>query len=164
MNALTILTKIVTVVSFNMHKTRQKALISCVRSILDGSAATVTAIGRGLSSKAYEKHRIKRADRLLSNPHLQQDIPCIYAVICKLFCVTKHPVIAVDWSDLDDHKGHFLLRASMMLKGRPLTLYQEVHSNATKEKAKTHKRFLATLHALFALALHLTVLLCLGTA
>ncbi len=148
MNALTILNKTIRFVTFKMHKTRQKALLDCVKSLLAGNAATVTAMGRGIASKAFEKHRIKRADRLLSNNHLQQEIPDIYAVICKLFCVAKHPVIAVDWTDLDDHKGHFLLRASMVLKGRPITLYQEVHSNATKEKAKTHRRFLGTLHSM----------------
>lgn len=142
MNAHTILTKIVSLVSFKMHKTRQKALIACVRSLLDGSAATVTSIGRGIGNKAFEKHRIKRADRLLSNPNLQREVPFIYAVICQLFCTSKHPVIAVDWSDLDDHKGHFLLRAAMTVKGRPVTLYQEVHGNKTKEKLATHKAFL----------------------
>lgn len=141
MNALTILNNIVSVVTLNMHKTRRNAVLCCVKSLLSGSAATVTSIGRGLSSKAFEKHRIKRADRLLSNAHLQCEIPTIYAVICKLYCVTKHPVIAVDWADLDDHKGHFLLRASMSLKGRSITLYQEIHGNDSKEKVKTHRHF-----------------------
>ncbi len=148
MNALTILNKTIHFVTFKMHKTRRIALLDCVKSLLAGNAAAVTSMGRGIASKAFEKHRIKRADRLLSNHHLQQETPAIYAVICKLFCVAKHPVIAVDWADLDDHKGHFLLRASMVLKGRPITLYQEIHSNATKEKAKTHRRFLAVLHAM----------------
>ena len=101
----------------------------------------------GIRSHAFEKHRIKRADRLLSNPNLQRETPHLYA-ICFLFCRSKHPVIAVDWSDLDDHKGQFLLRAAMVLKGRPVTLYQEVHSNKTKEKPATHKGFLATFHTM----------------
>lgn len=142
MNAHTILTNILSLVSLKMHKTRQKALIACVRSLLGGSAATVTSIGRGIGNKAFEKHRIKRADRLLSNPNLQREMPFMYAVICRLFCTSKHPVIAIDWSDLDDHKGQFLLRAAMTVKGRPVTLYQEVHNNKTKEKPATHKAFL----------------------
>lgn len=148
MNAHAILTNILSLVSYKMHFTRRQAVIACVRSILAGSASSVTSIGRGIHSKAYDKHRIKRADRLLSNPHLQREAPHIYSVICQLLCVGKHPVIAVDWSDLDDHKGHFLLRAAMVVKGRPITLYQEVHSNKTKEKPRTHKDFLEILHAI----------------
>jgi hypothetical protein len=148
MNAHTILTKIISLVSFKMHLTRQKALIACVRSLVDGSAASVTSIGRGIGSKAFEKHRIKRTDRLLSNANLQREGPLIYTLICRLFCTSKHPVIAIDWSDLDEHKGHFLLRAAMTVKGRPVTLYQEVHSNKTKEKPATHKAFLGNLHAM----------------
>ena len=145
MNVRTMLTKLVSLVTFNMHKTRQQAVLACVHSLANGSAGTVTSIGRGIRSKAYEKHRIKRADRLLSNQALRQDIPALYTAISHVFCHAKHPVIAIDWSDLDDHKGHFLLRAAMTLKGRSVTLYQEVHSNSTKEKPATHKRFLTKL-------------------
>lgn len=148
MNAHTILTKILSSVSVNMHKARQKSLIACVRSLVDGSSASVTSIGRGIRSNTFEKHRIKRADRLLSNPNLKQEVPIVYSLIIQLFCSSKQPLIAVDWSDLDDHKGLFLLRAAMTIKGRPITLYQEVHSNSTKEKPKTHKTFLAKLNAL----------------
>lgn len=148
MNARTILTNIVSLVSYKMHKTRRQALIACVCSLIGGSVASVTHIGRGIRSNAFEKHRIKRADRLLSNSNLQQELPYIYAVICHLFCTAKHPVISIDWSDLDVYKGHFLLRAAITLKGRPITLYQEVHTLKTKEKPATHKAFLEVLHAL----------------
>ena len=70
MNALSIVNNVVSLVSYNMHKTRLSAVTACVKSLLNGSAATVTSIGRGINTKAFEKHRIKRADRLLSNPHL----------------------------------------------------------------------------------------------
>jgi len=149
MNALSIVNNVVSLVSYNMHKTRLSAVTACVKSLLNGSAATVTSIGRGIKTKAFEKHRIKRADRLLSNPHLVSETPLIYASICQLFCGnTTRPVISIDWSDLDDRKAHFLLRAAISLKGRPVTLYQEVHCNKTKEKPATHKAFLKTLHAM----------------
>ena len=53
MNAHTILTKIISFVSFNMHKTRQKALIACVKSRASGSAASVTSMGGGICSSAF---------------------------------------------------------------------------------------------------------------
>ena len=149
MNALSIVNNVISLVSYKMHKARRDVVTACVKSLLNGSAATVTSIGRGISTKAFEKHRIKRADRLLSNPHLLSETPFIYASICQLFCSsTSRPVISIDWSDLDDRKAHFLLRAAISLKGRPVTLYQEVHCNKTKEKPATHKAFLKTLHTI----------------
>ncbi|WP_232380254.1 hypothetical protein [Alteromonas macleodii] len=101
MNALSIVNKVISLVSYNMHKSRLNAVTACVKSLLSGSAATVTSIGRGIDTKAYEKHRIKRADRLLSNSHLLTETPFIYASICQLFCgSTSRPVISIDWSDL----------------------------------------------------------------
>lgn len=148
MNARTILTNIVSLVSYKMHKRRRDAVMACVRSLINGNAASVTSIGRGIGGKAFEKHRIKRADRLLSNGNFQSEVPFIYAALCRLFCTSKYPVISVDWSDLDDRKAHFLLRAAISVKGRSITLYQEVHTNKTKEKSTTHKAFLEILHTL----------------
>lgn len=76
MNALSIVNKVISLVSFKMHKSRQKALTACVKNLLSGSAATVTSIGRDINNKAFEKHRIKRADRLLSNTNLLHETPC----------------------------------------------------------------------------------------
>ncbi|SNY61148.1 transposase, IS4 family [Arsukibacterium tuosuense] len=148
MNVRTILTNIVSFVTPKMHATRQKALSDCVHSLANGSAATVTSIGRGINSGAYEKHSIKRADRLLSNPHLLREQSLIYGAICRLFCTAKHPTISIDWSDLDECKRHFLLRASLSFDGRAITLYEEVHPLSTKEKPAAHKLFLRRLSLL----------------
>lgn len=148
MNVRAILTNIVSFVTPKMHATRQKAVIDCVHSLASGSAATVTSIGRGIHSNAYEKHNIKRADRLLSNQHLLREQPLIYAAVCRLFCTAKHPTISIDWSDLDECKRHFLLRASLNFDGRAITLYEEVHPLSTKEKPSAHKLFLRRLSLL----------------
>jgi hypothetical protein len=47
---------------------------------------------------------------------------------------------------LDGAKRHFLLRASLVIEGRALTLYEEVHTLARKEKRRTHRQFLRHLH------------------
>ena len=148
MNVRAILTNIVSFVTPKMHATRQKAVIDCVQSLANGSAATVTSIGRGIHSNAYEKHNIKRADRLLSNTHLLLEKTLIYGAVCRLFCTAKHPTISIDWSDLDEAGRHFLLRAVLTFDGRPITLYQEVHPLSTKEKPAVHKLFLQTLSQL----------------
>jgi len=73
MNATTILNKILPLVSPDMHKIRRNAIATCVQSLAQGNLSTVTNIGRGIQSKVFEKHCIKRADRVLSNVHLQQE-------------------------------------------------------------------------------------------
>ncbi|CUS47360.1 Transposase DDE domain-containing protein [Idiomarinaceae bacterium HL-53] len=146
MNAQSILNNLISFVSLKMHKKRQNAVIACVQSLLKGSSTSVTSMGRGIANSAYEKHRIKRADRLLSNDNLHYEAPFIYASICKIFCTSAQPVIAVDGSDLDAYQRHFLLRAALTVKGRAITLYQEVHTKQTKEKPATHKAFLDNLY------------------
>ncbi len=51
----------------------------------------------------------------------------------------------MDWSDCDPRKQHFLLRASVAVAGRALTLYEEVHLVSSKEKSATHKQFMKTM-------------------
>ncbi|WP_217653779.1 transposase [Marinomonas polaris] len=102
--------KILPIVSPNMHKTRRNALSVCVLSLAQGNLCTVTSIGRGIQSKAYEKHRIKRSDRLLSNPNLRREALSIYAYICRLFVIQTRPIISVDWSDLDARGQHLELK------------------------------------------------------
>lgn len=137
-------------VTLNMHKTRQAAVISCIQSILNGSPVCVTGIGRGISNSAYEKHKIKRADRLCSNSFLRLSSTSIYQLMTSEFRqLSSAPIILVDWSDLDDRQENFLLRASMAIDGRAITLYQEVHTIKTKEKRKTHLRFLKQLKSMF---------------
>ncbi|WP_139101441.1 transposase [Marinomonas spartinae] len=118
MNATAILNKIFPIVSPNMHKSRLKALSACVLSLAEGSFCSVTNIGRGIRSKAFEKHRIKRSDRLLSNHSLRQEALTIYASICQIFIPQKQPIISVDWSDLDARGEHFSKRCVNAYKTR----------------------------------------------
>ncbi|WP_448547727.1 IS4 family transposase [Thalassotalea fusca] len=121
-------------------------MIACIKSLMYGADASVTSIGRGIQTNAYEKHNIKRADRLLSNQRLLSELPLIYKALCQwLGLISSEPIIHVDWSDLDPNKRHFLIRASLLFSGRSLTLYQEVHDLGSKEKPATHKVFLGTL-------------------
>lgn len=146
MNVLPILKKTITNVTPNMHARRRTSLITSIESLLNGASATVTNLGRGINSKAKEKHRIKRADRLLSNTNLQSESFSIYQELAKYTVgKAKRPIILVDWSDLDEYKGHFLLRATLASHGRGVCIYEEVHNIKTKEKPKTHSLFLKNL-------------------
>jgi hypothetical protein len=145
-NEVVILKTFLTAVTHKMHKVRPAALASCVSSLLNGAKASVTIMGRGISSAAYEKHRIKQADRLLPNKHIHTETISIYrAIYTQYASASSRPVILIDWPDLDTHKGCFLLRASVAFNGPGVAIYQEVHGMNTKEKRCTHKAFLAKL-------------------
>ena len=148
MNVNHIVNKTLLLVTPKMHKARRNALTCCVKSLLQGNAATVTSMGRGIESDTSDKYSIKRADRMCSNSNLLSESESIYSAICGLFSAcSSRPIILVDWSDLDIYKRHFLIRASLAFDGRSITLYQEVHGLKTKEKRATHAAFLARLKA-----------------
>jgi len=129
-----------------MHKLRRTSLFVNVMAALHGAVLTVTHLGRAISSDAKEKHCIKRADRLLSNRRLQRERLDVYSALTRQLIGSKQrPVILVDCSDMDECKRHFLLRASVPVEGRALTVYEEVHTVKTKEKPKTHQQFLQSL-------------------
>jgi hypothetical protein len=68
-----------------MHKMRRLALVEYINSIINGNSLTVTIMGRGIESNAFEKHSIKRSNRLCSNDHLHKERTKIYGGICKLW-------------------------------------------------------------------------------
>ena len=128
----------------SMHQTRASSLLDCCEGLLIGQTLTVTAIGRSIQSPIAAKHTIKRADRLLSNRFLQQEVLGLYGSLSQLFISgALRPVILVDWSDLTSTRRHYLLRACLAVKGRPITLYEEVHTQA--DGRETHQRFLEQL-------------------
>jgi len=146
MQARQVLHKLLQKVCAEMHKLRRTVLFVNVMAALHGEVLTVTHLGRAIRSEANEKHCIKRADRLLSNRRLQGERVEIYSALTQQLIGTKQrPVIIVDWSDMDECKRHFLLRASVPIEGRSLTLYEEVHTVKSKEKPKVHEHFLQTL-------------------
>jgi hypothetical protein len=149
MNVKQTLSKCLTHITPTMHKIRRLSLFAAIESTLNGGVLSVTGLGRNLDNRALEKHRIKRVDRLCSNAHLQQEISSVYRRMCAgLIHTTKRPIIHVDWSDMDDRKQHFIIRASLATQGRSLTLYEEIHSLDMKEKPKTHILFMQQLKAM----------------
>lgn len=132
-----------------MHKARRKVLNVMVTSLISGAHLSVTSLGRNIDSKTTEKHQIKRSMRLCGNPHLHYEIGTIYSFMTHhLIGHQQHPVILVDWSDLDPRKQHFLLRASVAIEGRSLTVLEEVYALTKKEKPSVHKAFMTKLKSM----------------
>ena len=148
MQVQSIVQQLLEVVCPSMHRVRRASLVASVLGALRGRRLTVTAIGRALPGGTSQKHAIKRADRLLSNRHLHGQRVKHYQGLCRpLIGARTRPVLLVDWSDLDARKRHYLLRASVAVNGRSATVYEEVHTLASKDKRRTHQAFLRQLQA-----------------
>jgi len=75
------------------------SLFAAIESTINGAPLSVIGLGRNINNRAFEKHRIKRVDRLCSNRYLQQEILPTYTQMCaSLIGQTKQPIIHVDWS------------------------------------------------------------------
>lgn len=149
MHATRLLHKHMVRVCQTIHAVRLRALLAGVETVCEGAPLTVTGLGRWLRSQARVKHAIKRMDRLLSNGHLHRERFELYAAQALLLVGgCARPVIVVDWSDLSHDRGSQLLRASVPLGGRALTLYEEVHPLSRLGNRAVHRAFLKRLAAL----------------
>lgn len=132
-----------------IHKKRMAALMDMVQACIQGKNLSVTGLGRSINNAVFEKHNIKRADRLIGNPTLNQERGEIYRRLAQWTVgQQRRPVILVDWSDLSADRHYHLLRASLPVGGRALTLYDEVHSSAKLGNPHVQQRFLKTLQTL----------------
>src|SRR5690606_7576163 len=112
----------------SLHASRLNALMAAVEAGLSGASLSITALGRAVSGPAFIKHKIKRMDRLAGNRHLGTERLALYGVMAQwLLKSLPMPVILVDWSPLTDDQSQQLLRASLPVGGRAITLYEEVH-------------------------------------
>jgi hypothetical protein len=132
-----------------IHACRLTALMDVVTALAQGQTLTVTALGRSSPRAISMKHGIKQSDRLIGNAHLHEERGAIYQAIAhRLLAGKQRPLILIDWSDYTYDRSTLLLRASVPVGGRALTLYEEVHPVPAYGKACIQKRFLQTLHAL----------------
>jgi len=132
-----------------IHKARLCALMTNVGALLQGQTLTVTGLGRSSCRPVSAKYAIKQSDRLVGNTHLKTELVQIYRALIHCFINPQsRPVIIVDWSDYTYDRRWILLRASVPVGGRALTLYEEVHPLQGYGNAALQKRFLHTLHTL----------------
>ena len=132
----------------SFHKHLLNSLTASLQSLLTNGQCTVTAIGRGIDSGAQERHCIKRADRLISHTTMQQTVPEFYTAMTGALVKGKQPLILVDWSNADKERRHFILRASLAVEGRAMTLLQMVTTESDYNCPYLHKAFLTRLKAM----------------
>jgi len=149
MHALTILQRCVAPLLAGIHRRRLSVLLEAVAATVSGPRLTLTEIGRRFGGGSELRHRIKRADRLLANRHLRRDAKQIYAALARMLLAgVAEPLIVIDWSDLKEDQSLHLLRASVPVGGRSLTLYEEVHPQRNLGNRQVQHRFLQQLKAL----------------
>lgn len=69
-------------------------------------------------------------------------------MLAPILATIEQPAIIIDWSDLCADRSWQLLRAALMVKGRSLTVYEEVHSIKMATKPAVHEQFMLNLKML----------------
>lgn len=135
----------------DMHAVRLKALMAGVNSALTEHQVTVTGLGRNLRdfSKTKTKHDIKRMDRLIGNKNLHDERKDIYKYLTlELIGSQKHPILIADWSPIPGNEIFQLLRISIPMGGRSLTIYEECFKEEKLNNTEVHDTFLDELDVL----------------
>jgi hypothetical protein len=149
MHALTILQPCVAPLLGDIHRRRLAVRLEAVAAAVSGPRLTLAEIGRRFGGGSELRHRLKRADRRLGNVHLQREARGIYMALGRTrLAGVAEPLIVIDWSDLKEDQSLHLLRASLPVGGRRLTLYEEVHTQRKLGNAQVQHRFLQRLKAL----------------
>jgi hypothetical protein len=127
-------------------KTSDSLLIVC-DGLLKSKKLSVTAIGRAIESKTTDKHRIKRVDRLVSNPLLGNNREIFYKNLSKKVVpkVGWCPIL-VDTSCLTADSKFQVIRASLASDGRAFTLFEMAYVNGAL--SNLYRTFLQKLSAI----------------
>ena len=143
MHAIKLLHKQLQCACTSMLSKRLTALMCAVKTLSEDHRLSITGIGRAMKSSTTTKHAIKRVDRLVGNVWLQTERVEVYSAMARwLLKHVSQPIILVDWSDLSADREQQVLRASIPVGGRSITIYEEIHSIHKQANPKVHQRFL----------------------
>lgn len=151
MKVSTILLQELKTCSTHIHQSRLKTLCAFTESVMKDQRVSVTYLGRGFKkqSKTTKKHDIKRADRLIGNTHLHLDRPSLYEYMAdKLIGNQVNPLIIIDWSPINGNEIFQLLRASIPMGGRSLTIYEKTFKESALNTHAAHTQFLNELESI----------------
>ena len=127
-----------------IHESQLRAVMAVTQAIASGGRLSVSAIGRAVEAPAFVKHRIKRVDRLLSNPRMHRDRWLYFeALAAQLIGTCEQPVVLLDWTKTPS--DFYALVAAVPGDGRALTIYEEVHPEKRLANPRVEARFLRNL-------------------
>ena len=131
------------------HRARVHALVRVVDALLSGGKLALTHLGRHRGGRAFVKHHIKAVDRLLGNRHLHRERHGVYRALARtVLGGVARPVILVDWADSALEHKQLILKAAVPVKGRAISLYEEVHPIRRYNSPRTHRQFLHRLQSI----------------
>lgn len=148
MHANDILQKCFADVLVQMHAARVRVLVDAVLALISCRRLVLMELARAWPGAERVRAPLKRLDRLLSNPHLQRERELLYGQMVRWLVRTAEPVIIVDWSTLKEDESWHVLRAGLAMRGRTLTLYEEVHPQREAQSPNVHRAFLKRLKQL----------------
>lgn len=125
----------------NIHKKRLAVISEIVETIVIAKTLSVTSIGRKIKNTNQTRSNIRKTDRLYSNKHLYSERTTIYSAICQSLINSESPFIIVDGSKLPNSPW-YILRASLVNKGRAITLYEHQYGSKEQCDRKLYKTFL----------------------
>ena len=132
-----------------MHAARWRALHDVAAAAVCGKSLTLSALASGTTRDIHMRHRIKCVDRLLANTHLEKErIDAYRALAHQWLSGLPQLLIVVDWSPVTDDMQWHLLRASVVVDGRSITLFEEVHPRKQLTAFKVHEKFVKRLATL----------------
>lgn len=146
--AVAILQKIARPVSESVDARNLRNLLLAAQALVSGRRLVLVELARHWPAAERMLGPLKRLDRLLGNSAVHQLRERFYLVAAAWLVRCEQPILVVDWSELKRDGRWLLLRAGVVMAGRTMTVYEEVHPRSKYGNAKTHKAFLKQLRAL----------------
>jgi hypothetical protein len=136
-----------------LHAKLAEAVNAAVDGVLRKGHLSLSQLARSLASSTAMRYRVKRIDRLLGNASLHSARLDIYRKLAaRWLSGLDNVLVLIDWSDATTDQRWPLLRASIAVEGRSVTLYEEIHPQSAYGNREVHRRFLACLAELLPVA------------
>lgn len=120
---------------------------------------SLSQLARLVKSVVAVRYRVKRIDRLLGNASLHSARLEIYRKLAaRWLSGLDNVLVLIDWSDATTDQRWHLLRASVAVEGRSVTLYEEIHPQSAYGNLGVHRQFLSRLAELLPVACQPTII------
>src|SRR5712691_2508103 len=147
--AVAMVQEILRPVSAQLDVRNARNLLLAVQALISARRLVLMELARYWPGAEWALAPLKRLDRLLGNREVQAKRTRFYQVAAAWMLRSQaQPVLIVDWSELKSDGRWHLLRAGMPMRGRTMTVYEEVHAEAKKNSRKVQAAFLRQLKAL----------------
>jgi hypothetical protein len=145
MHVKQILTRCFSSVFNTMHRSRRAVFLRSIEALVAGHRLTLTDIARHWPDAMFVHAPLKALDRLLSNRHMQEHRLALQRTMARWLLRGQLPVVIVDWADLKGDGRWYLLRASVPVGGRTITLLDQLYPIAQQNTPKAQQEFLQLL-------------------